>query len=231
MHSKTTRIGVTLPELLVVVAIIGLLVAMFLPAIQSSRAAARKIKCVNRMRQIGLAMTQYTDVRDGKLPELYPADKTEHSWFDFLAPFMKDSIQARVCPDDPKAEQHLRDKRTSYSLNGYLMNTAAGCIKCHAFPTTRPPKTKGTVTDKDEVAALSKTISFFEGTTGTEHVDAFHWFIDDDSVFKRVSDDVAVKRHGEVANYLYLDGHVRTISVGQIRTWCDKPWNFALPAR
>jgi type II secretory pathway pseudopilin PulG len=46
MHSKTTRIGVTLPDLLVVVAIIGLLVAMFLPAIQSSRAAARKIKCV-----------------------------------------------------------------------------------------------------------------------------------------------------------------------------------------
>jgi prepilin-type N-terminal cleavage/methylation domain-containing protein/prepilin-type processing-associated H-X9-DG protein len=105
------RLGFSLLELLVVVAVIGVLVGLILPAVQRVRESAARVSCLNNLRQIGAALHNYHDV-NGRLPPLptavlpRPTDPNAVlSWMTLILPHMEQetlyqaSIQA--CRVDP----------------------------------------------------------------------------------------------------------------------------------
>jgi len=100
------RAGFTLVELLVVMAIIGALVSVLLPAVQSARESARRIQCVNRMKQLGLAVLNYENTHrllpPGGIVDLNPEPKITlglfdpragkmFSWIVLILPFLEET--------------------------------------------------------------------------------------------------------------------------------------------
>jgi prepilin-type processing-associated H-X9-DG protein len=108
--------GFTLIELLVIIAIIGVLIGLLLPAVQMAREAARRAQCTTNLKQLGLGMYNYMDA-NGTLPMGMPFRRlmfsdnvwTNHSVFVALLPYL---------------EQHPLYNSVNFDMNiGCITNT------------------------------------------------------------------------------------------------------------
>src|SRR5262245_44732967 len=102
MKANCRRSAITLVELLVVVAIIGMLVAILLPAVFEARETARRMKCQNNLKHIGLALQQFHDVH-GAFPPAHTQDHTQILPDNYDQPHAQDnwfyiSWMARILP-------------------------------------------------------------------------------------------------------------------------------------
>jgi prepilin-type processing-associated H-X9-DG protein len=108
------RSGLTIMELVVVVAICSSLLAIVVPAIQSARESARRITCVNNLRQIGLALHLAHD-QTLRLPagwRVVPENHSAWSWSVGILPFLDQSaLYAAVHPDVPVESDSNRPAR------------------------------------------------------------------------------------------------------------------------
>ena len=226
--------GFTLVELLVVLAVIGVLIGLLLPAVQNAREAARRTQCANNLKQIGLAIHMHCNTYGGRFPRsTHGTFEFEKTWIYTLAPFMENVDSVRICPADPRGAEKLENKGTSYILNEYI---------CEPGPDS--------AMNINHLQSTSQTILVFtssdsRGTAITEdHTHSRNWFRPPTSaVWPRIVSDIQPDRFGGppfgspadqratgTANYLFGDGHVELISAQQIRAWADQGTNFAKPS-
>ena len=119
--------GFTLIELLVVIAIIGVLIALLLPAVQASRAAARRVQCLNNAMQIGIAMQNYDSTFEvlppGTVNATGPISNTatgyHFSWLAQILPFI----------DQKNVYNHLNFQLAVYNE----ANSSARAIRISTF--------------------------------------------------------------------------------------------------
>jgi prepilin-type processing-associated H-X9-DG protein len=94
----SSRRGVRLIELVVVLGIIGILIALLLPADRSAGPAAYRAQCTNNLKQIGIALKNYEQVHKA-LPPPYTVDaggRPLHSWRTLILPYLEQEALYRT---------------------------------------------------------------------------------------------------------------------------------------
>ena len=112
--SRHRRCGFTLVELLVVITIIGILIALLLPAVQAAREAARRGQCTNNLKQIGLAVHNFHDARKA-LPPSFLTGGGHAPWLVMILPYVEQGVVTLV---------GATTENPSFEINAALLSRA-----------------------------------------------------------------------------------------------------------
>ncbi|MDR3708158.1 MAG: substrate-binding domain-containing protein [Capsulimonadaceae bacterium] len=217
--SSAKRNAFTLIELLVVIAIIAILAAILFPVFATAREKARQSACMNNMKQIGLALVQYTQDYDEYFPcGATVASQAGRGWAGELYPYVK-STGAFFCPDD-QTVQTPPSNPLSYGFNLEIMrNLGASPFATHAHQQsefTAPALTVALseVTGGQFLTSASENYSC--GSNGEDTYSIDGKCAPANGPFPNGNSSTARHNNGQGSNYAYCDGHVKYLNSGQV---------------
>lgn len=224
----------TLLELLVVVAVIGVLAAILLPALSGAREKTRGVVCLSNLRQMGLALHVYASDYDDKLPYNMGADGTRRTvqagtylnWVNNvmsweldsdntntarltaggLGSYLNPATEAYRCPSDRALSRAQLDAGWSHRVRSYSMNAMLG--NAGEF-------LSGAVNTNNpgyeqffrmfQVKEPDEIFAFVE-----EHPDSINdgYFINKFGTYEW--NDLPASFHGRVGNFSFVDGHAES---------------------
>lgn len=201
MHLKNDS-GFTLIELLVVLGIVLCLATLSWPALRRSHAAAQTTRCSTNLRVLGQASLLYAAENNMVLPATsHAAPDGSESWTHTLQPYAAGPVTFK-CPVDEN-----RSRSRTYVMNDFLTKNP------HPAP----------FLDYSSLLKISRqmdTVLYVEAANSTGvPSDHFHFseYFQTEIPSADFAQWVGVKRHAGKANYLFVDGHVETLSWEQVQ--------------
>ncbi len=185
-------------ELLVVIAIIAILAAMLLPALSRAKLSARRIICVDHLKQLSLATAMYVQDYEG----YYPSSNNTNKWPEAVRPGYQ-NLKILACPDD-----------TSIAADGAIIGSADAAPRSYVINAWTdyfdllPQPVVFEIMPESFIQEPSETIVFGEKEEG------YGDFLMD----LRTANELTVleqTRHLGGANFAFADTSVRLLKFGQ----------------
>ena len=148
-QQESHRRGFTLVELLVVMAVIGVLVGLLLPSVQAVRESARRFSCLSRLAQIGMAVHAYEShmgrfpagVIDSQKPIRHVPIGYHHNWIAGILPYL----------DLPNAYRAIDPTKSVYDpVHDTLRMTPLPVLRCPSDPNSGPVASYAGIHDPKE---------------------------------------------------------------------------------